>query len=215
MTIYVQRGECSARYHIAILLVLLTVGSNVAYDIRLVNGNSKHEGRVEILVDGSWGTICDTNWWVAESDAVCKKLGYEHGSHTYKGAHFGEGPDQILFYSVNCSKGMDFDDCHFEPTSIQPCSHHRDVGVKCNTGEDDDGSGNNKMLVGVIVIVLLVIVCLIFGIHIIRNRRRARNEHAHRRIKSEEEEQQTKPINEKELIENEAQKPEETETKDV
>ena len=43
---------------------------------RLVNGSSEMEGRVEICVYGTWVTMCDNSWYIEETHAVCKQLGY-------------------------------------------------------------------------------------------------------------------------------------------
>ena len=50
-------------------------------DVRLVNGSRPHEGRVEICINETWGTICDEiyydwGWTSVEADVVCKQLGY-------------------------------------------------------------------------------------------------------------------------------------------
>lgn len=42
--------------------------------IRLVNGKTKFEGRVEILHDGAWGTVCDDNWNLNAARVVCREL---------------------------------------------------------------------------------------------------------------------------------------------
>ena len=33
-------------------------------DLRLVGGERESEGRVEICVEGFWGTVCDSRWRV-------------------------------------------------------------------------------------------------------------------------------------------------------
>ncbi|XP_071959211.1 antigen WC1.1-like [Antedon mediterranea] len=154
-------------------LTSMVVGGNAVYELRLMQGNSesKFEGRVEIRVDdGDWGTICDTDWWTEESDAVCVKLGFAPGSQTYKRAHFEKGQSPVLFYSVQCITGMAFDDCKFVPTtSIQPCSYHREVGVRCNTGEgegEEDGDNTSVGLtsIGLGTFGLLSVLMLFCGI---------------------------------------------------
>lgn len=52
-----------------------TVGS-----IRLVNGNSSLEGRVEVCSGGLWGTVCDDFWSDIDSRVVCRQLGYTSGN---------------------------------------------------------------------------------------------------------------------------------------
>ena len=44
-------------------------------DIRLADGVVTNEGRVEVCVNGEWGTICDHNWGAAEAHVVCNQLG--------------------------------------------------------------------------------------------------------------------------------------------
>ena len=54
-------------------------------EVRLVNGSTEYEGRVEICIGGEWGTICDASWGDLESQVVCRQLGYsEAGQLLYK-----------------------------------------------------------------------------------------------------------------------------------
>ena len=43
-------------------------------EIRLVGGSTNREGRVEVCVDGRWGTVCNNNPQLART--VCSQLGY-------------------------------------------------------------------------------------------------------------------------------------------
>ena len=62
--------------------------------IRLVGGNTSMEGRVEVRVNGTWGTICDDYWDVREAQVVCRQLGYATAVQAWSFAHFGQGTGQ-------------------------------------------------------------------------------------------------------------------------
>ena len=43
-----------------------------------MEGTNSSEGRVEVCVNGVWGTICDDFWDNGDAAVVCRQLGYSH-----------------------------------------------------------------------------------------------------------------------------------------
>ena len=59
-------------------------------DIRLTGLNNPLQGRVDVCLDGVWGSVCNDHWGMADAAVVCRQLGYS-----------SSGTMDILTYS-NC-----------------------------------------------------------------------------------------------------------------
>ena len=44
--------------------------------MHLGGSSSEYRGRVEICVNGVWGTVCDDYWDSIDAGTVCRQLGY-------------------------------------------------------------------------------------------------------------------------------------------
>ncbi|XP_075770550.1 uncharacterized protein LOC102455270 [Pelodiscus sinensis] len=101
--------------------------------IRLANGPSRCAGRVEVLHERQWGTVCDNGWDLHNAAVVCQQLGCGTALSAPGGARFGQGSDSIWLAEVNCT-GTEaaLSDCWARPWGDQACSHEEDAGVVCS-----------------------------------------------------------------------------------
>ena len=53
-------------------------------DIRLAEGSTPQEGRVEVCKSNVWGTVCDDGWNREDARVVCRQLGYSIASKSFK-----------------------------------------------------------------------------------------------------------------------------------
>ena len=45
--------------------------------VRLVSGQTPYDGRVEICLNGVWGSVCDDRWDYRDAKVVCRQLNYD------------------------------------------------------------------------------------------------------------------------------------------
>ena len=100
-------------------------------DVRLVGGDSSKEGRVEVFLNGMWGTVCDDSWSLDDALVVCRQLGYPSVLAAKGSAFYGVGNLSIVMDEVACSGNESrLQDCQFD-AHTDNCSHSEDAGVHC------------------------------------------------------------------------------------
>ncbi|TNM90113.1 lysyl oxidase homolog 2b isoform X1 [Takifugu rubripes] len=100
--------------------------------VRLRGGAIVGEGRVEVLKNGEWGTICDDKWDLLSATVVCRELGFGTAKEALSGGRLGQGMGPVHMNEVRCS-GFEksVTECQFNKDALG-CSHEEDAAVRCN-----------------------------------------------------------------------------------
>ncbi|CAL9704244.1 unnamed protein product [Knipowitschia caucasica] len=107
--------------------------------VRLRGGAKLGQGRVEVLKNGQWGSVCDDLWDLTAASVVCRELGFGSAKEAHGGARMGQGLGPVHMSQVRCS-GFEksLTDCHFLSETTD-CSHEEDAAVSCYVPHMDYG----------------------------------------------------------------------------
>ncbi|XP_016839535.1 uncharacterized protein LOC100120629 isoform X3 [Nasonia vitripennis] len=116
------------------------------FELRLANGSSPMQGRVEIRHHGIWGTVCDDDFSNATAKVICRSLGYGGPAMVKKDGYFGPGTGPIWLDEVFCfGNETQLYKCEHDHWGRHNCDHAEDAGVICSAGpvpaEYESGSG--------------------------------------------------------------------------
>ncbi|KAM8795451.1 scavenger receptor cysteine-rich type 1 protein M130-like, partial [Eudromia elegans] len=100
---------------------------------KLVNGSTACSGRVEVEVEGTWGTLCHSGWDVSDAHVLCHQLNCGFAESIPAGGHFGRGTGPVWRDTFHCDgTETNLEWCPVTALGVSPCSPDNNAGVFCS-----------------------------------------------------------------------------------
>ena len=103
--------------------------------MRLVGGKGKNEGRIEVLNNNVWGSVCSNGFDTKDGNVICKYLGHPGLEEIYTGDKGMIKTDGAIWMNNLQCKGNEESpfDCVQSRLGEHDCNHNQDVAIKCSS----------------------------------------------------------------------------------
>ena len=143
-------------------------------ELRLADGPDENSGRLEVFLNGEWGTICDDQFGQEDANVACRQLGFAGAERV---SSFGAGEGLIHMDDVGCIGDEALIDCAHLDSDRQIVVISRtwwsvggrtrgstglwrwriDAGEECDDGNLNDGDGCSAECMNEVLAVVMMI----------------------------------------------------------
>ncbi|KAK3748852.1 hypothetical protein QZH41_018739 [Actinostola sp. cb2023] len=134
---HVGWGRAVRCYHRFNVGVTCKMDNRAAVEVRLMDGKTAHDGRVEVRTkNGQWSTICNKYWDLLDAYVVCRMLNFSKALSAGTASVNGSGP--IYPNWLNCyGYETSIEQCRQASVS---CNHSRDTAVVCGNFTSEENA---------------------------------------------------------------------------
>lgn len=102
-------------------------------EVRLVGGNTPCEGRVEVKILGTWGSLCNSHWDMEDAHVLCQQLKCGVATSIPGRAPFGKGSGQPWRHMFHCTgTEQHIGDCPVTALGASVCPEGQVASVICS-----------------------------------------------------------------------------------